>query len=442
MKIVIIGTGYVGLVTGACLAEMGHTVTCLDIDAKKIESLESGIIPIYEPGLEEVVKRNKEASRLFFTTSYKEAFKDCLVAFLALPTPAKEDGSCDLSYVLKAAKEIGEQIKQYCVIVSKSTVPVGSCEKIRLAILSSQKEKIPFDIVSNPEFLKEGSAVTDCMKPDRIVLGVDSAESAQIMRDLYSAFTINHDRILVMDIPSAEMTKYAANAMLATRISFMNEMAGLCERLGADINQVRIGIGSDHRIGYHFLYAGMGYGGSCFPKDLKALASLAKEVGYKTPLLEAVETINENQKQILAKKINTYFSPSGGINGKTIALWGLSFKPDTDDIREAPSLQLIQELLSQGASLRLYDPICMNKIASLFPSSQRLHFCKDEYEAAEGADAIALVTEWKQFRFVDLEEILKKMVGKAFFDGRNQYKRSEMHTKGFHYYGIGLPSTH
>jgi len=437
MNILIIGTGYVGLVTGACFAEMGHHVICLDIDAKKIADLEQGIIPIFEPGLEEIVKRNVEAKRLSFTTDYKKGIEASFVCFLALPTPSDEDGSCDLKYVLSAAREIGRLMPDYRIIVNKSTVPVGSAVKVRQAILEAQEKHIPFDVVSNPEFLKEGSAVSDCMKPDRIILGVDSPKAAAAMKEIYTAFTLNHDRILVMDLPSAEMTKYAANAMLATRISFMNEIAGLCEKVGANINNVRIGIGSDHRIGYHFLYAGIGYGGSCFPKDIRALKAMAKQAGYETPILEAVDAINERQKQLLVKKITSYFKES--LAHKTIAIWGLAFKPDTDDIREAPALKLIEELLQLGAYLRLYDPVAMKKAKKHLSSHPNIQWCENEYEAASGADAVALVTEWKQFRFVDFEEILEKMQGCAFFDGRNQYKHHEMNAKGFHYFGIGIP---
>jgi len=431
MNLLMIGTGYVGLVTGACLAEMGHQVICLDIDAGKIAALQKGIVPIYEPGLEELVKRNIAAGRLTFTTDYKEGVQKSKVCFIAVPTPSQEDGSCDLTYVLAAARSIAEVMTEYRVIVTKSTVPVGTAQKIRQEMSSS----IPFDVVSNPEFLKEGAAVSDCMKPDRIILGVESAETAQIMKEIYAAFTINHDRILVMDTASAEMTKYVANAMLATRISFMNEMAGLCEKLGAHIQHVRVGIGSDHRIGYDFLYAGAGYGGSCFPKDIRALQALARQVGFETPLLEAIDTINERQKKVLAHKMKAYF---GSVSQKTIAIWGLSFKPDTDDLREAPALKLIEELLDQGARLRLFDPVAMSKAQKLLTHPD-ITWCRDEYHAAEGSDGIALVTEWKQFRFVDLDTVSKTMQGKAFFDGRNQYKKDEMKAKGFHYFGIGIP---
>jgi UDPglucose 6-dehydrogenase len=437
MNILIVGTGYVGLVTGACFAEMGHSVICLDIDAQKIAELEKGVIPIYEPGLSELVQRNIQAKRLSFTTDYKKGVAESLVCFLAVPTPSSEDGSCDLSYVLNAAREIGRHMDGYRIIVNKSTVPVGTASLVKQAIQESLQQEAPFDVVSNPEFLKEGSAIADCMKPDRVVLGVDTPKAEQLMKEIYAAFTVNRDRILIMDSPSAEMTKYAANAMLATRISFMNEMATLCEKVGANINDVRLGIGSDQRIGTHFLYAGIGYGGSCFPKDIRALKALAQSQGIPTPILEAVDSVNEKQKKVLGKKISSYFK--GALQGKTIAIWGLSFKPDTDDVREAPALKLIEELLASGAHLHLYDPVSMDKASVLLPQTQQVKWCENEYEAAQDADAVALVTEWKQFRFVDFGEILKRMQGRAFFDGRNQYKRHEMCAKGFDYFGIGQP---
>jgi UDPglucose 6-dehydrogenase len=431
MNLLVIGTGYVGLVTGACLADMGHHVICLDIDAEKVAALEKGVVPIYEPGLEEIVQRNIAAGRLKFTTDYNLSVQNSKVCFIAVPTPSKEDGSCDLTYVLASTKSVAKAMTGPMVIVTKSTVPVGTAQKIRQTV--EEITKIPFDVVSNPEFLKEGAAIADCMKPDRIILGVESPHAASVMKEIYSAFTINHDRIIIMDTPSAEMTKYVANAMLAARISFMNEMAGLCEKLGANIQQVRIGIGSDQRIGYHFLYAGAGYGGSCFPKDVRALQAMARETHYDAPLLQAIDTINERQKKVLAKKMVTHF---GSISKKTIAIWGLTFKPDTDDLREAPALKLIEDLLNQGAHVRLYDPIAMPKAQKLL-NHPNITWCRDEYDAAQGSDAVALVTEWKQFRFVDLDLIAKSMQGKAFFDGRNQYKKDEMKSKGFHYFGIG-----
>lgn len=442
MKILMVGTGYVGLVTAACLSEMGHHVLCLDIDANKISNLEKGIIPIYEPGLKELVERNREAGRLSFTTDYRLGVKQSTVCFIAVPTPSSEDGSCNLSHVLSAASEIARYSDGYKIIINKSTVPVGTAHQVReqtLRILDLRGVKFPFDVVSNPEFLKEGSAINDCMKPDRIIIGTDSDRAAKIMREIYSAFMINHDRIFIMDTVSAEMTKYAANAMLALRISFMNELAHLCEKTGANIRQVRLGIGSDHRIGYQFLYAGAGYGGSCFPKDIRALSSIAETLGVRMPILNSVEEVNERQKKLLGAKICSHFAPLGGLRGKTIAIWGLSFKPDTDDIREAPSLELVRELLQRGALIRAYDPAAMPNARKIF--GDQIQFCKDEYDAAMHADAIVLVTEWKQFRYADFPKILPHLRHNAFFDGRNQYQPSEMQALGLNYYGIGVPGT-
>jgi UDPglucose 6-dehydrogenase len=444
MKILIVGTGYVGLVTAACFSEMGHQVICLDIDEEKIANLKKGILPIFEPGLKELVERNTEAGRLFFTTNYREGLEQSAVCFLALPTPSHADGSCNLSYVYAAASAIADHMAGYKIIINKSTVPVGTSHQIKRLISSILKERdvdFSFDIVSNPEFLKEGCAISDCMKPDRIILGVENAQATKIMREIYSAFMINHNRIFLMDLDSAEMTKYAANAMLALRISFMNELAHLCERTGADIKHVRIGIGSDQRIGYQFLYAGAGYGGSCFPKDVRALCAIAKQQHLSMSILEAVDEVNERQKMVLARKIHSYFSAQGGVKEKTVAIWGLAFKPDTDDIREAPSLTLIQELLSQGALIRAYDPIAISNARKIFGDHPRLQFCKDEYDAAMNADAIALITEWKQFRFVDFSKILPHLKQKVLFDGRNQYHLSEMQALGFEYFGIGVPSS-
>ncbi len=442
MKILIIGTGYVGLVTGASLAEMGHHVTCLDIDKEKIERLKKGEIPIYEPGLEELVARNVRARRLFFTSSYKESVQQNDFLFLAVSTPPREDGSCNTSYLESAAIEIANYLNGYKIIVNKSTAPVGTAENLANLIRKTLREKgssISFDIVSNPEFLKEGSAIHDCMKPDRIILGSDSSYALNQMKELYAPFMVNHDKILCMDTPSAEMTKYAANAMLAARISFMNEMAEICKRVGANINEVRKGIGSDTRIGYSFLYAGAGYGGSCFPKDIRALISLAETNAYTPELLHAIEGVNRRQKNLLGEEICKYFAKKEGVKGKTVAIWGLSFKPDTDDIREAPSLTLISRLLEEGAYLRLYDPAAMPNMKTLFGHHQKVSFCKDEFEAADGAHAIALITEWKQFRLINFQPVLDKMKGSAFFDGRNQYRPQEMKGKGFDYFGIGIP---
>lgn len=443
MNILMVGTGYVGLVTAACFSEMGHRVICLDIDEQKIDQLQNGVIPFYEPGLKEIVTRNIQADRLLFTSDYQAGVEKATVCFIAVPTPSQEDGSCNLSYVLNAAKQIATHMDSYRLIVTKSTVPVGSTEKVKQAIaetLENQDNRHCFDIVCNPEFLKEGSAVQDCMKPDRIIIGAENSHAANLMREIYSAFTVNHDRILVMDLKSAEMTKYAANAMLATRISFMNELAELCEKVGANIHQVRIGIGSDQRIGYQFLYAGIGYGGSCFPKDIKALHSIALDAGVPMPILEAVEWINDRQRSLFFQKIDSYFAKRGGIAGKTLAIWGLSFKPDTDDLRQAPSLPLIDLLLSQGAFLKLYDPVAMPNAQKVFPPSDQLHYCIDEYEAATDADGIVLITEWKQFRFVNFDLICRRLKHLCFFDGRNQYKAQEMIERGFDYFGIGIPS--
>lgn len=429
MKLLILGTGYVGLVSGACFAEMGHHVICLDIDKQKIDALKQGVVPIYEPGLEEIIQRNMKAGRLHFTTDLAPAVRSCNVIFLAVPTPSAPDGSCDTSYVLAATQSLAPLLTDYTVIATKSTVPVGTSRQIRTILASLTST--PFDVVSNPEFLKEGAAVSDCLKPDRIILGVESERAEKIMREIYQPFTLNHDRIFVMDPASAEMTKYVANAMLATRISFMNEMAEICEKLGANIHNVRRGIGADQRIGTHFLYSGVGYGGSCFPKDIRALKTIAA-----SPILTAVDLVNERQKHLLGKKIISYF---GSVSNKTIAIWGLSFKPNTDDLREAPSLTLIDDLLAEGALLRLYDPIALSKAQELL-SHPNITFCTDEYEAALGADAIALVTEWKQFRTVNFDQIIPHMKNLALFDGRNQFSPTDLTSKGFDYFGIGVPS--
>lgn len=442
MEILIIGTGYVGLVTGTCFAQMGHKVCCLDTDASKIEMLQKGEIPFFEPLLKELVLKNIAEKRLSFTTSYKEGVIRCKVLFICVPTPSKKDGSCDLSFIENAALLIAENLNEYKLIVIKSTVPVGCAKFVKNIVektLKKRNKKINFDIVSNPEFLKEGSAVADCMKPDRIIIGVDSKKSEKIMKDIYSPFMVDHDRVLIMDILSSEMTKYAANSMLATRISFMNEMAAICSRVGANINEVRKGIGSDQRIGYSFLYAGIGYGGSCFPKDIKALTHTAKENGYTAELLKAVDAINVRQKRLLAEKIIAYFASKGGIKNKIIAIWGLSFKPETDDMREAPSLEIIDMLQKEGAKLKLFDPVAMPKTKKILKSNKALFYCNSEFEAAKDSHAIALLTEWKQFRLIDFSIILSTMKGRGFFDGRNQYKPQEMKQKGFDYICIGAP---
>ncbi|MDN3504209.1 MAG: UDP-glucose/GDP-mannose dehydrogenase family protein [Rhabdochlamydiaceae bacterium] len=441
MQLLVIGTGYVGLVTGTCFSEMGHHVTCLDIDKEKIENLKRGMIPIYEPGLTELVIKNMDARRLKFTTSYEDGIRDAKVCFIAVPTPSSNDGACDLSFVLAAAKTIGQLMDHDLIVVNKSTAPPHTAHNIA-SVIHAELEKrgvdFKFEVVSNPEFLKEGSAVSDCMKPDRIIIGSDNEQAGQQVKALYSSFSLNHDRILIMSTVSAELTKYAANVMLASRISLMNELARVCDKTGANIHDVRIGIGSDKRIGYHFLYAGVGYGGSCFPKDIKALAKIAYDLDIETPMLKAIETVNHQQKRLLCKKIGTHFGDD--LSNCCIAIWGLSFKPDTDDIRDAPALQLIEDLLSRNAKVKLYDPISMSHVKKCFPPSDQIEYADSEYEAANGVDAIALVTEWKQFRFLDLNKVGQKMRSKVFFDGRNQYKPSQLKEEGFVYYGMGVPN--
>lgn len=439
MDILVIGTGYVGLVTGTCLAEMGHHVICLDINQEKINRLKRGIIPIYEPGLEEMVRRNVKAHRLHFTTDYAEAMASSSVCFIAVDTPITLQGIADLTSVRNVAISIAEHMTGYQVIVNKSTVPVGTADLVAQIIRTTLEQRdvsFDFDVVSNPEFLKEGNAINDFMKPDRVIIGSDKSSVIAMMKEIYSPFMLSHDRLIIMDVASAELTKYAANAMLATRISLMNELAGLCELTGADISKVRQGIGADKRIGYNFLYAGPGFGGSCLPKDIRALRGHADTLGYDTPIISAVETVNLRQKQVMGKKIFDYFSPQG-VQNKTIGILGLSFKPDTNDMREAPSLVLIRQLLQGGAKLRLFDPVAMETAKECITQTPSITWCEDELDLADGADAVALLTEWKQFRFLDFSLMLSRMQGRAFFDSRNQYDPVEMGKKGFDYISIG-----
>jgi UDPglucose 6-dehydrogenase len=438
MKITMIGTGYVGLVTGACFAEVGNDVLCLDLDRRKIDILEGGGIPIYEPGLEEMVRRNRAAGRLQFTTDVDRAVAYGTLQFIAVGTPPGEDGSADLQYVVAAARNIGRRMTGYKLVVDKSTVPVGTADRVREAIadeLAQRGERIPFAVVSNPEFLKEGAAVEDFMRPDRVVIGSDDEEATRRMRMLYAPFQRNHDRLLVMDVRSAELTKYAANAMLATRISFMNELANLAERLGADIEQVRIGIGADPRIGYHFLYSGAGYGGSCFPKDVKALIRTGAENALDLDVLAAVERVNERQKTVLGAKIARRFGER--LEGRRIAVWGLAFKPNTDDMREAPSRVLVADLLARGASVAVYDPVAMDEAREHLPRSDRLHYAASPMEAVRDADALAIVTEWKEFRSPDFDGMKATMKSPVIFDGRNLYEPADIRVEGFEYHGIG-----
>jgi len=435
MKIAIVGTGYVGLVSGTCFAEMGAHVTCVDVDTQKIQKLKDGIMPIYEPGLEELVKRNVEYGRLQFTTDLTEVLDDVEVVFSAVGTPPDEDGSADLKYVLAVAKQFGQNINKYTILVTKSTVPVGTAKKVKAAIqaeLDKRGVDVPFDVASNPEFLKEGAAIKDFMSPDRVVVGTESEKAKEVMTRLYKPFLINNFRVIFMDIPSAEMTKYAANAMLATRISFMNDIANLCERVGANVDAVRKGIGTDARIGSKFLYAGCGYGGSCFPKDVKALVHTGLENGYHMEVIEAVERVNEKQKSIVYDKI---VKAVGSVKGKTIAIIGLSFKPETDDMREAPALVVIDKLLADGATIRVFDPIAMDECKRRIGDS--VIYCKNMYDAADGADVFALMTEWRQFRMPSWNVVQKVMNGNVVVDGRNIYDRQELEEMGFVYTRIG-----
>ena len=437
MRVTIFGSGYVGLVTGACLADAGNHVVCVDVDAGKIERLNRGEIPIHEPGLDALVKRNAEAGRLEFTTDAARGVEHGLFQLIAVGTPPDEDGSADLRYVLSVARAIGTHMTRYCVVVTKSTVPVGTADKVRKelqATLSGRGASVEFDVVSNPEFLKEGAAIQDFMKPDRVVIGTDNPRTTELMRALYEPFIRNHDRLVVMDIRSSELTKYAANAMLATKISFMNELANIAERLGADIEKVRVGIGSDPRIGYSFIYPGTGYGGSCFPKDVQALIRSAHEVGHDAQILGAVEAVNERQKEVLVHKMKQHFTQ---LRGRTLALWGLAFKPNTDDMREAPSRAIIELLLKAGARVRAYDPVAAAEARRIYAGQPELVLCKNAYEAAEGADALAIVTEWQEFRSPDFERLKQILKGPVIFDGRNLYDPGMVSRFGFTYFAIG-----
>jgi len=437
MKIAIVGSGYVGLVTGACFSEIGIDVTCVDINKNKIDNLNKGIIPIFEPGLEEMILRNMKKGRLSFTTQIADAIQKAEVLFIAVGTPPDEDGSADLKYVLTVARDCGKHINDYLLIVTKSTVPVGTAEKVRMAIqqeLNKRKVATEFDVASNPEFLKEGAAIDDFLKPDRIVVGLETERAKELMSSLYKPFTMNGHPVIFMDITSAEMTKYAANSMLAAKISFMNDIANLCEIAGADINMVRKGIGSDSRIGNKFIYPGIGYGGSCFPKDVQALIKTAGEYDYDLRVLKAVEAVNKDQKMVLFNKIINYFK--GDISGKTIAIWGLSFKPQTDDMREAPSLVIINKLLEAGANVKAYDPVAMKEAKHHF--GDNIIYCEDQYEALIDADCVAILTEWPEFKFPNFKIVKKLLNNPVVFDGRNIYDKSQMNSNGFDYACIGV----
>ncbi len=439
MNITVVGSGYVGLVTGTCFAEMGNHVTCIDIDKAKIDKLKKGIIPIYEPGLEAMVLKNVKNGSLHFSTNLEDGMKKAKVIFIAVGTPMGEDGSADLQFVLSVASEIGQKMHKPIIVVDKSTVPVGTADKVADAIgqeLEKRKEDIEFHVVSNPEFLKEGAALQDFMKPDRIVIGADNDVAFEAMRDLYAPFTVNHDRMIEMDVRSAEMTKYVANAMLATKISFMNEIANICELVDADVNQVRIGIGSDSRIGYSFIYPGSGYGGSCFPKDVKALKKIAKDQGYEAGLISSVEAVNDRQKLVIAEKVVKRFGED--LSGKIFALWGLAFKPGTDDMREAPAIYIAKELVKRGAKIKAYDPKAMHEAQSFYlKDTPNISYYDSKYETLGDASAMILLTEWKEFRSPDFEELKMKLIEPIIFDGRNQYSHLRLESKGFEYYQIG-----
>lgn len=440
MKISVIGTGYVGLVTGTCFSEMGNSVWCVDVDEKKIENLKKGIIPIYEPGLESMITKNYELGHLHFTTDWKEALRETDVCFIAVGTPMGEDGSADLQYVKAVASNIGKGMEHHMYVVDKSTVPVGTATMVRHTIqkeLDQRKSDLTFDVISNPEFLKEGTAVSDCMKPDRVVVGTDNENATELMRELYSAYLKNTENFIFMDIASAEMTKYTANAMLATKISFMNEISNICERVGADVNKVRLGIGSDSRIGYSFIYPGCGYGGSCFPKDVQALIKTSTQNGYEPKLLEAVEAVNYYQKRVIPEKVIKRFGTD--LTGRKFAVWGLSFKPDTDDMRESSAITIINELTQRGAEIAAYDPKAEEEAKLCYlKDNERITYVESKYEALKQADALILITEWKEFRQPDFGEIAKLLKTPVIFDGRNQYDKKRLLKKGIEYYQIGV----
>ena len=440
MNICIVGTGYVGLVTAACFAEMGNFVQCVDINPEIVENLKNGVIHIYEPGLEDMVKRNYDGGRLDFTTRISDGMQDALFVFICVGTPSKSDGSCDMSFVYEVAENIGKNMQDYKVVVNKSTVPVGTANKVKEIVkgeLDKRGEGIEFDVVSNPEFLKEGNAVGDFMKPDRIIVGTDNVRTAELFKVLYSPFAMSRDKLMIMGVLSAEMTKYAANCMLATKISFINEIANICEQVGADVSEVRLGIGADHRIGYEFIYPGAGYGGSCFPKDVRALIHTAADCDYTPRMLTAVDSVNEEQKLVLAKKIENYFHNRGGLEGKTLALWGLAFKANTDDMRESPAITIIRYLTARGMNIRAYDPKAGEKARQEWDSGHGVFVVDNDYEALSGADALAVATEWNQFRNPDFGLIKQKLNYPVVFDGRNLYHPDQLASQGLTYFSIG-----
>ncbi len=440
MRLTVFGTGYVGLVTGACLAEVGHSVVCIDIDQRKIDNLNGGVLPIWEPGLKAIFERNVAEGRLSFTTDNSHAVKHAEVLFIAVGTPPDEDGSADLQYVLAVAESIARNMAGYKAVVNKSTVPVGTADKVRervAAVLAERGVELAYDVVSNPEFLKEGAAVGDFLKPDRIIIGTDSDKARRLMHDLYEPFNRNHERTIFMDVRSAELTKYAANAMLATKISFMNELANMAEILGADIEEVRKGIGADPRIGYHFIYPGCGYGGSCFPKDVQALGRTADQIGYEAPLLKAVEAVNNRQKGVLFAKLARHFGGADKLAGKTVAVWGLAFKPNTDDMREAPSRTLIEALWAAGARVQAFDPVAMDETRRIYGERDDFTLAANKYAALEGADALAICTEWQQFRAPDFDEMQSRLTARVIVDGRNLFHPDRLRADGWSYYSVG-----